>query len=564
VHSTPLSLRPGQTRLSALFVGILAVLVITGALTSRVGAQETYAPHPNVVVLMTDDQGPEMMRALPTVTRRIARRGVTFTEALVSYPLCCPSRATFLTGEYAHNHGTKGNNVASGGGYKNLLAPNRNLAAWLQGAGYNTHFIGKWLNGLRQPHRGPPGWTTWNALVGAGGDGLSSFYDYDVFGPDGNRHYGTQNLDYQTDALTRDYAVPIIDAEATDPAPFFLWFAYHPPHFGVGRDDRAGRRCSIGPPDERASKQSAIPPPRYADRFPHTPVPQPPSFDERDVSDKPKFVRRHPRLSVDDVARITRDYRCGLAALLAVDDSVRAIIDALARSGQLDDTVIVFTTDNGVLAGQHRIPVGKNRPYEEAIDVPLFIRGPGIARGGQVAAPVANVDLAPTILELAGASLAPEVARPIDGVSLVSDLQTGLGLDPNREVLIEGRDDLARARHGYKVLSYVGVRTLRYAYIQTRRASTDSRQAAKQMAIGAGRTTGVELYDLQRDPYELENRARDPAYAAVRAALAGQLDRLASCSGANCVVGATIPSPSRPLNRSGWIPHAQAFARHAR
>jgi arylsulfatase A-like enzyme len=535
-----------------------------GALSGGAGAQETYAPHPNVVVLMTDDQGADMMRALPTVTRRIARPGVTFSEALVSYPLCCPSRATFLTGQYAHNHGTTGNNVTSGGGYKNLLQPDRNLAVWLQGAGYNTHFIGKWLNGLRQPRRAPAGWTTWNALVGAGGEGLSSFYDYDVFGPDHPRHYGTENPDYQTDALTRDYAVPLIEAEATDPAPFFLWFAYHPPHFGVGRDDAAGRRCSLGPADKRASKQSAIPPARYAERFPHTPVPQPPSFDEHDVSDKPKFVRRRPPLSADDVARIARDYRCGLAALLAVDDSVRAILNALARSGQLDDTIIMFTTDNGVLAGQHRIPVGKNEPYEEAIDVPLFVRGPGIARQGDVATPVANVDLAPTILELAGASVAPEVARPIDGESLVPELQSGLGLEPNREVVIEGRDDLKRARRGYKVLSYVGVRTIRYAYIENRRASTNSRQVAKQMAIGDGRTASVELYDLKRDPFELENRARDPAYASVRAALADQLERLASCSGANCVVGATIPSPSRRASRSGPARQAQAFARRAR
>jgi N-acetylglucosamine-6-sulfatase len=499
-----------------------------------------------VVVLMTDDQGPEMMRALPTVTRQIGRPGVTFTDALISYPLCCPSRATLLTGEYAHNHGTKGNNGQSGGGYANLLLPRHNLAAWLEAAGYRTHFVGKWLNGLRQPRVAPPGWTSWNALIGAGGEGLSSFYDYDVFEPDGSaRHYGDAASDYQTDALTRDYALPIVNADAVQPGPFFLWMAYHPPHFGVGRNDPAGRRCSLGPPDERGSKQSAIPPPRYADRFLRAPIPQPPSFDEADVSDKPRFVRRREPLSADDLERIARDYRCGLAALLAVDDSVRAIMDALSNTGQLDNTVVVFMTDNGVLAGQHRIAVGKNRPYEEAIDTPLAIRGPGFAAGSTVDTPVANVDLAPTIVELAGASVPAELARPVDGRSLVPELQTGLGLDPNRAVLIEGRDDLAPAHHGFKVLSYVGVCTARYAYIESRRATSSSRLAAKRMAIGAGRTTAIELYDLRRDPYELSNRARDSAYAAVREALADHLRALAACSGPSCLADAALPRPAQ-------------------
>ena len=122
---------------------------------------------------MTDDQGPEMMRALPTVTRRIARQGVTFHRGLGQLSALLSVAGDVPNRRVRANHGTKGNNVASGGGYKNLLEPDRNLAAWLQGAGYNTHFIGKWLNGLRQPHRAPPGWTTWNALVGAGGEGLS-------------------------------------------------------------------------------------------------------------------------------------------------------------------------------------------------------------------------------------------------------------------------------------------------------------------------------------------------------------------------------------------------------
>ena len=239
--------------------------------------------------------------------------------------------------------------------------------------------------------------------MGEGGEGLSSFYNYDVFEPDRTpRHFGDRPADYQTDALTSTYAVPFIDAQALTPGPFFLWLAYHPPHNGVGRDDPAGRRCSQGPPASRRGRQSAIPPPRYAHSYSRARVPRPPSFDERNVRDKPKFVRRRPRLSRGDLARIDRDYRCGLAALKALDDGVARIVDHLKATGQLSNTVLMFLTDQGVMAGEHRIKRGKNRPYEEAIKVPLLMSGPRIAANAVVDAPVANTDLAPTILDLAG------------------------------------------------------------------------------------------------------------------------------------------------------------------
>ena len=509
------------------------------------GAPAAVVPAPNFVIVMSDDQGPGMMKALPTVTRELGGSGTTFQNAFATYPLCCPARATLLTGQYAHNHGTTGNNPLSGGGYRALIDPERNLAAWLQASGYVTGFVGKWLNGLRTPRRPPPGWNEWYGLVGAGGEGLSSFYDYDVFEPDGTtRHFASRPADYQTDALTREYALPFIDRQAVTAGPFFLWLAYHPPHNGVGRDDPAGRRCAEGAPDSRAGKQSAIPPPRYARRFAAARVPRPPSFDERDVSDKPKFVRRRPPLSREDLTQIERDYRCGLAALLALDDAVGRIVSRLEATGQLANTVLIFLTDQGVMAGEHRIKRGKNRPYEEAIRVPLLMRGPSIAAGAQVEAPVANADLAPTMLEIAGAPIPPELARPIDGVSLASVL-SGAPDDRRRAVPIEGRDNVSGSRRGFKVRSYVGVRTARYAYFEYRRARFDTRAAGIDAEIGAGRTTERELYDLQRDPYELRNRDRDPAYANARRRLADALGALERCSGAECVLDVSIPGPSR-------------------
>jgi N-acetylglucosamine-6-sulfatase len=518
----------------------VAALSLGLGLSSRAPAQDPYASGPNIVVIMSDDQAPGMMRALPAVQSEIASRGTTFENAIASYPLCCPARATFITGQYAHNNGVLGNNRASGGGYQALIDKRANLATWLQANGYETAFAGKWLNGVRTPHRSPPGWDLWSALVGEGGDGLSSYYDFNVFEPDGTpRRYGDANADYQTDVLTRDYAVPFISAQSAVPGPFFLWLSYHPPHFGVGRDDRAGRRCSSGPPDDRAGRQSAIPPARYAKAFHAAPVPHPPSFDEADVKDKPKLVRRRAPLSRADLALIRRDYRCGLAALLALNDGVKQIAATLDATGERDNTVLVFLTDQGVLAGEHRIKRGKNKPYEEALRIPLMISGPGVAAGQTVTAPVSNADIAPTLMGLAGATMPKRSARPLDGSDLAGEL-AGVAAPAGRVVPIEGRDRVARSRHGYKVLSYAGVRTARYSYVEYRRAAFDRRPDGVHARLGAGRTVEVELYDLARDPYELKNLAKARRYREPRRQLSDLTRRLERCFGADCVATAAI------------------------
>jgi arylsulfatase A-like enzyme len=535
--------RRGRTAALAI---ALAIAAPAGALLVANRPAQAQAPAgPNVIVIMSDDQGPGMMRALPTVQRELGARGTTFTNAFASYPLCCPARATLLTGEYAHNHGTLGNNPLSGGGYQAMREPGKNLARWLQANGYATAFAGKWLNGLRSPRVAPRGWDEWSGLIGEGGDGLSSYYDYDIFEPNGKaRHYGDRPADYQTDVLTRDYALPFIDAQAVDPRPFFMWLAYHPPHSGVGRNDLAGRRCSDGPPDERGSKQSAIPPKRYARRYIDAEVPRRSSFDERDVSDKPKLIARRPPLSRRDLETIDRDYRCGLAALRALDDGVGEIIAELRATGQLSNTVLVFLTDQGVMAGEHRIKRGKNRPYEEAIGIPLLMRGPGIAPGLVVDAPVANADIAPTILDFAGATVPAGLARPIDGTSLATQLAGGPP-DPDRAIPIEGRDNTERSRHGYKVTSYVGVRTARYAYFEYHRANYETQTEGIEAPIGAGRRTERELYDLVRDPNELRNLARDPGYGFARDELAALVARLERCEGPDCLVSEEVTGPRR-------------------
>ena len=536
--------RPWRPCLSALSAAGLLALLVIGMTGGREAAAQLPEARQSFIVVMTDDQGPGMMRALPSVRRLLGGSGVTFENAVASYPLCCPSRATFLTGQYAHNHGAKGNTRGSGGAYQSLIDPERNLAAWLDAAGYDTAFAGKWLNGLRSPRTAPPGWDEWTGLVGAGGEGLSSYYDFDVFaGPGKSRHFGSAAPDYQTDALTREYALPFVAAHATDPDPFFLWLSLHPPHDGLGRLDAAGRRCSRDRPDQRGGGQSAIPPARYASRFMRARVPRPPSFDERDLSDKPGFVARRDPIDEGTLEKIDRSYRCGLAALLSVDDAVAGLVAELRTAGRLESTTIVFTADQGILAGEHRL-LGKNLPYEEAIRVPLVVRSPGVRAGTVNAEPVVNADLAPTILELAGVGVPDELARVLDGVSLRAAMQGDESL-AGRAILLEGRKEAVRARRGFKVRSYVGVRTARYTYVEHRRARVTSRAEGIELEIGAGRTTDIELYDLRRDPYQLESRDRDATYAAARRTLAGLLGRLEHCAGADCAITATVPRPGR-------------------
>jgi arylsulfatase A-like enzyme len=201
--------------------------------------------------------------------------------------------------------------------------------------------------------------------------------------------------------------------------------------------------------------------------------------------------------------------------------------------------VLVFLTDQGVMAGEHRIKRGKNKPYEEALKIPLMISGPGVLPGQTITAPVSNADIAPTLLNLAGATMPKRSARTLDGTSLAGDL-AGISAPPGRVVPIEGRDRVGRSRHGYKVLSYAGVRTARYSYVEYRRATFASRSEGIHARLGAGRTTETELYDLARDPYELKNLAKNPRYQAIRRQLSSLTEQLENCSGADCVTTAVI------------------------
>jgi N-acetylglucosamine-6-sulfatase len=493
---------------------------------------------PNVLVLMTDDQTNADLRVMPETQRLLASEGTSFSRFYTSYPLCCPSRTTFLTGQYAHNTGVQGNFPdTDGGGILNLRDPGRTIAAWLHSAGYETSVVGKWPE--LPPPGVPPGWSHWLTTTQST---IAHYYDYALNSPNGPRPFGSKARDYNTNVLTR-LSKGLMERSAHRGKRFFLWVSYTAPHFGFGRDDAASRRCGSVPEPGKPAGQTAVPAPADAGAFEDEKLPRPPSFNERDMSDKPPFLRPQT-LDRADFDEMRTDYRCRLASLLGVDRSVAKLVATLRRTGELDRTLVVFTSDNGFMLGQHREAQGKNLPYEEAIRVPLVIRGPGIPANATVSDPTANVDLAPTILAATRTTMPASKSRPADGTSLLP-LTKG-NADPDRAILIEGRDDASPHGHSgsYEAVSYQGVRTSRYLYVEWHRAIEPSSQEAADAPIGAGPVVGRELYDTQLDPDELDNRIESAGYEAPRRKLGSILAGLESCSGHDCVVSAAIPPPA--------------------
>jgi N-acetylglucosamine-6-sulfatase len=465
-------------RLLPLLFLLALLMAITGA-----AAQERL----NVLLILTDDQNEEEMRVMEKTLRLLGEEGTTFRNSFVSYPLCCPSRATLLTGQYAHNNKVMGN-VPPEGGYRRLNHKNT-LPVWLRDAGYQTAHVGKYLNGYRGPEV-PAGWSRWF--------GLSDPHTYLMYGykviADGKKiSFGQTPAEYQTDVLAaRAEAIlrGFAENRVRNGRPFFLSVAPVAPH--TERSDEEGK----GTPPRPA--------PRHEGRFADEPLPDKASFDEEDVSDKPNHIQKLPRLSPAKQEAIAHAYRSRLESLLAIDDMVERLVTALEETGEIDRTVIVFASDNGFFLGEHRVPDGKKLPYEEAIRVPLIIRGGGFPAGSTVLQPVANIDLAPTIVALAGA----RARRKMDGIPLLP-----LALDPalgqDRPLLLENLNRLSGRP------SYEAIRTPRWLWVEYRNGAR-------------------ELYDMEDDPLQLQSRHGDPGLAAVRTELSRRLAGLRKCAGPTC------------------------------
>lgn len=298
---------------------------------------------------------------------------------------------------------------------------------------------------------------------------------------------------YQADLYTSN-AVDFVRRRAHRAQPLFLSVAYLAPH-GGGPNRGPDQRC----------RSSAKPAPRHRGRFEHLPLPRPPSFNERRVDDKPAFIRRLPRFTPADVSAIATDYRCRRESLLAVDEGVSAIMDQLQRSGELDNTLVVFTSDNGYFQGEHRVKRGKIKVYEPSVRVPALMRGPGVPADKDVRQLTANSDLAATILDATGA----KPGRELDGVSLLDVARHPSAFEGRRLLLENGPQD------GTGSPRYQAIRTPRYKYVE----------------YETGRR---ELYDLRYDRFELRSRHRSRRYQRVRKRLARELDQLRGCTGDAC------------------------------
>jgi N-acetylglucosamine-6-sulfatase len=584
------ALTGARLALAASVVALLAALLFalgqqsaSAAAPAASGAQQAAllpeGQKPNFVVIQTDDQtidqlyatytppGGAPIPAMPNTLNLLAGKGLTFNRYYVPYPLCCPSRVSLMTGRYAHNHNVRGNVPPNGGytGFSFRQAYTHNIATWLQGAGYRTIHIGKFLNGYGdEPFDNgttvPPGWSAWHSVLKA--DTNHYFYGYTLNnngvleGPLGDsgswetREYGERDdfgcpfaplngkpCLYETDVLTRIANEEMLGTPVG--TPFYLQLDYTAPHGDFRRP--------AGP--EPAT--------RHYDSFSGAPFPHGFSegFNEGNVNDKPRFIREASYLSPSETHTYRVYYQKMLESLRSIDEGVQQIVATLGAMQQLRNTYILFVSDNGFFFGEHRLTGGKFLAYEPATHLPFLIRGPGIKPASATGELAANIDIAPTILELAGA----KADKSIDGRSLVPYLLDS-GLRTRRPILFEsfvetsdveengggpaatptplangaaGGGDSVNARPNQASASivappkdYEGIRLGPYKYIEW----PDGEK---------------ELYDINKDPYELNNKARDPNLFPIRAFLHSQLIRLETCVGRGCQEVA----PKFPLTR---------------
>ncbi len=485
---------------------------------------------PNIVVILTDDMDLAHYNALmqggwmPNLKKYIVDKGTAFGESFVSNPMCCPSRTIFLTGQYSHNNGVWNNNYPWGG--VSNLDDSSTVATWLQNAGYRTCLIGKYLNEygeLTAEEYVPPGWDDWFAAVA---NTIYHVYNYTINDDGRVSTYGEAPEDYQTDVFAKRAVRFIAEAGAEkNHAPFFLWLNPLAPHVEFP-DDGFDALPSFG--DLYAL--TIRPAPRHEGIF-DADLPDWPAFNEADTSDKPWWIRIRPNLSDEDKANARRQWNDQLASLLAVDEMIGDVVEALEKTDSLKNTVLMFSSDNGFLLGRHLVP-GKTAPYEEAIRVPLIIREPGQSEPRTCNLPVVNNDLAPTLAAWAGAT----ITHMTDGRSLVPALD-----DPDRgdwrlRFLIEHK---SMSNSPFEIPDYFALRNFAGAPGEI--------SALLAQYYNHGNPIESEFYDMDTDPYQLENLAGDqsPQRVAQREMLMGLLTDMSTCSGDRCKELEDRPKQSR-------------------
>jgi arylsulfatase A-like enzyme len=395
-----------------------------------------WAAPPSIVLVLVDDMRFDYRKMLNVFA---TGPWIDCTAAASQTPMCAPSRASMLTGSYSWRTPVNSNPTAP----NTPQLESNTVATRMRAAGYRTALVGKYMNAYpwgRGPNYVPAGWVDWASNQSAG------------WKP-GSMHETDYCFQWASDYLR----------SVGSAAPLFLWVAPKLPH------------------------EPWIPPARYANASPALP-PRPPSFDEADVSDKPLFVRRKPRLTAAQIATYNQDRLLVGRDMLALNDGMKKIISALTDTGRLGSTIVIFTSDNALTLGEHRL-FNKGFPYEESVRVPFIVRYPGVARRAEWR-PISLVDVPATACAIAGTT-----APGTDGVNLVPLLTQAQSVREAAYITPPDR------------LTWEGVRKTRYKYIEY----TDGFR---------------ELYDLQTDPFELQNVAGRPDMATVQQQMRASLDRL--------------------------------------
>ena len=447
---------------------LLVAVVVTGMLAvsgpSQVGRAQTAASPPNFVVIVTDDQRADTMDVMPKTTQWFMSSGRRFTNGYATTPLCCPARASIFTGRYAHNHMVRTNKKTSN------LDQETTVQSYLQSLGYRTALFGKYLN---QWHVDPPYFDEWAVP-------RTRAYFSNYWNIDGERHFVSK---YSSDFLAEEATTFVSDAERDDPTPWLMYITPQAPHTPFTAD---GKYSDAPVPDWKPG----------------------PSINERDVSDKPRYIQNKEKVDINRPDNIrTRQLR----TLLSVDDLVDALFNRLAETGELENTYVFFMSDHGYSWADHRLfSAGalKNTPYTNSIKVPFLMFDPTLDSGIDDDRLVANIDVAPTLIDLADAPTPQD--PPMDGRSLVGEYV--------REWLL---------LEWWKARGQSGIPPWR---------SIRSTDAQYTEYLRGGKPFDREYYRLVDDPHQLDNvlgdgsKRNDPD----RRALHRRLRTYSRCSGESC------------------------------
>jgi arylsulfatase A-like enzyme len=469
---------------------VILVLVIAFGAIFLNQSSRTSEDRPNIIFILTDDLDFTLMPYMPNTNALIGEQGATFTNYFVTSSACCPSRSSTFRGQYPHNTGVFENSPGFEDFHENGNNSNT-IATWMKREGYKNSFLGKYLNlypaGVKRSYI-PPGWADWHVFID---DGEPFYFAYTMNENGELIRHQKKDEDYSTDVI-KDKALAFISESIERDAPFFTFISVYAPH---------------GP---------STPATRHTDLYTDLTYPQSPSFHEEDVSDKPFIIRDLRRTGgLFETEEADALFVQRVQTMQAVDEMVAELVQLLEETGQLDNTYIFFTSDNGFHMGEHNLPSGKMLPYDEDIHVPLLVRGPGIPPGMTVTQMTANIDIAPTIAELAGA----EPAKYVDGRSFAPFLFSGQKPADWRQALLIETGDLDRES---PVIAYRGVRTEQFIYVEYENGE-------------------LEFYDLVADPYEMDNLASSLDTETL-ATLHDWLEGLKTCKADECrILEQTVP-----------------------